>query len=229
MPRRERPPKTSRSEHWMRVAVNEHAEMLNSLIRQTFGWHVNEEIEWLSPVAQDEYAEYFDEAFLDRLGVSNIPIELDTFWPARGPRWDGLAKTASGKRILVEAKAHVEEMVHHGSRATDPNSLQQISASLARTKDAFKAASDLQSWMTPFYQYTNRLAHLYFLRQLKGIDAYLIFLFFANAPDVSDPCSADEFRGAERLISKCLGLPRLHPFAHCTRSLILDVRQITKI
>jgi len=34
MPRRERPAKTERSEHWLRVAVNERTEQLNELIER---------------------------------------------------------------------------------------------------------------------------------------------------------------------------------------------------
>ncbi len=44
MPRRARPPKTQRSEHWMRIAANEDAEAFNQLIIQNFGWEENEEI-----------------------------------------------------------------------------------------------------------------------------------------------------------------------------------------
>lgn len=30
------------------------------------------------------------------------------------------------------------------------------------------------------YQYANRLAHLYFLRHLNGVEAYLLLLYFAD-------------------------------------------------
>jgi hypothetical protein len=48
MPRRERPPVTRRSEHWMRKAVNEHGDALNSLVGKVFGWDQHDRIDWLS-------------------------------------------------------------------------------------------------------------------------------------------------------------------------------------
>jgi hypothetical protein len=109
MPRRERPPETRRSENWIRKAVNKYPDSLNSLISEKFGWDKCDEIEWVSPVASDAYAEYYDQEFLDRLGVSDLKVPLSDFWPQGGPRWDGLARTKTGKIILVEAKAYIEE------------------------------------------------------------------------------------------------------------------------
>jgi hypothetical protein len=120
-----------------------------------------------------------------------------------------LAKAGGGKVILVEAKAYIEEAVDGGSRAT-PGSAAKIAAALARTKAAFRSVS-AGSWEHPFYQYANRLAHLYFLREINGVDAYLVFLNFADAPDVPEPCSTPEWKGADRLIRKCLGIGN-HPY-----------------
>jgi hypothetical protein len=67
MPRRERPAKTERSEHWLRVAVNERTEQLNELIERKFSWSTKDPITWLSPLKSDDYAEYYDDAFLNEL------------------------------------------------------------------------------------------------------------------------------------------------------------------
>jgi hypothetical protein len=207
----------------MRVAVNKNEAMLNALVSELFGWDVRHEIQWLSPIASDDYAEYYDNEFLDLLGVVNLAVPLSTFWPSGGPRWDGLAKTNSGKKLLVEAKAYIEEGVDYGSKAESDESLKQISQSLAMTKDGFKAAKKAPLWETPFYQYTNRLAHLYFLRQLNGIDAYLLFLYFADAPDVPLACTKQQWEGADRLVKRALGLPTRHPFSDYVGTLILGV------
>lgn len=219
MPRRERPLQTTRREHWTRVAINERAAQLNHRISQLFGW--NDRINWLSPLKSDGYAEYFDDAFLKRLGISNPAVPLKAFWPAGRPRWDALARTDSGRIILVESKAYVEEAVDYRSRAS-ANSLERIRGALAEAKVAFIAAADA-AWIEPFYQYANRLAHLYYLRRLNGFSAYLLFLYFANAPDVLNPTNIEEWRGAERLIKKSLGLSSQHPFSHCVKTLIWDV------
>jgi len=50
MPRRERPAETQRSEHRLRVAVNEAPDYLNAKIADAFGWRLPDTIRWLSPV-----------------------------------------------------------------------------------------------------------------------------------------------------------------------------------
>ena len=46
------------------------------------------------------------------------------------------------------------------------------------------------------YQYANRLAHLYSLRQMNDIDAYLVFVYFLNDPDLDGPHTERERRAA---------------------------------
>jgi hypothetical protein len=162
MPRRTRPPETQRSEHWLRVAVNQHTDALNFKISSEFGWDAPDRIDWLSPIESDGYAEYFDEEFLDRLGISDVKVPLSDFWPRSGPRWDAIARTESGKLLLVEAKAYIEEAVDYRSGAR-PNSMRRIKRALSVAKKGF-GSSDNATWETQFYQYANRLAHLYYLR-----------------------------------------------------------------
>jgi len=223
MPRRERPHKTERSEHWLRVAVNENTESLNSKVKRLFAWTSDEEIRWLSPIADDEFAEYYDEEFLDRLGISDLDVPLSKFWPKSGARWDGLARTSSGKIILVEAKAYIEEGVDYRSQAGD-ESYAKIQAALNAAKSDF-GAHKAAPWESPFYQYANRLAHLYFLHRLNGLDAYLLFLYFADAPDVPKPCTVSEWQGAVRLVEKCLGLGT-HPYQNRLGTIIWSVPQM---
>jgi hypothetical protein len=150
----------------------------------------------------------------------DLKLPLREFWPRSGPRWDGLAKTESGKVIIVEAKAYIEEGVDYRSRA-EGESQGKISIALAKAKEAFSASRDAP-WDAPFYQYANRLAHLYFLRHLNGLDAYLLFVYFADAPDVPDRCTEEQWQGANRLIEKCLGLGA-HPFRNYLGTLIWRV------
>jgi len=206
------------------VAVNEHPEILNSRLSAQLGWDADERVNWLSPIISDGYAEYSDQAFLDRLGVRQLKVPLNDFWPPSGPRWDGLAKTESGKLILVEAKAHIDETVDYCSRAS-PEPLKVIRRSLRDAKSAFAATEDAP-WESPFYQYANRLAHLYFMRQLNGLDAYLFFLYFADAPDVPNPCTAEQWEGAIRLKEKCLGLGITHPFRRFVGTVIWSVPDV---
>ena len=63
-------------------------------------------------------------------------------------------------------------------------------------------------WSGLFYQYANRLAYQYFLRQANGIPSTLAFLYFVNADDMLGPMSEEEWHGAARLIRAVLGVPK---------------------
>ncbi len=222
MPRRERPSVTRGSEYWLRILVNQHAVYFNHLIAAAFEWN-DSQIEWKSPVRYDDFAEYYDQDFLDRLNVTDLMMPLNEFWPRSGPRWDGLARTDDGKLILLEAKAHIEECIDFRSRASGA-SIKKIYKRLDEAKKAFHASKNA-SWYTPFYQMANRLAHLYYLSEINEKDAYMVFLYFANAPDVKNPVSHESWDGAIRLAWKCLGLSDcilLRRVAH----IIINVKEI---
>jgi hypothetical protein len=220
MPRRPRPLEAKRSEHWLRVMVNQYTHVLNTAIFDAFGW-CDAEIDWRSPREDDGYAEYYDQAFLDRLGVDGLTMPLDEFWPKSGPRWDGLARTTDGKLILVEAKAHIDEAVDFRSKAS-PEALRRIEIRLDEAKSAFHASKDA-CWHAPLYQMANRLAHLHYLAGLNGKDAHLVFIDFANAPDVPQPASREEWQGATRLAQKCLGL-KDSSLARRVATIIVDLK-----
>jgi hypothetical protein len=210
MPRVPRPATTRRSEHWLRILINQFPTILRQEL-QIYPWALHEEITWLSPLADDDYAEYSDGAFLQRLGVEP-QAPLSEFWPPGGPRWDGLGMTSGNKRLLLETKAYVEELVTEPSQASE-DSLRLIQQSLDEAKVFLNARPPLD-WSKLFYQYTNRLAHLYYLRERNGIDAYLLGIYFVGAPDVPEPSTVGEWRAALRLLRRCLGIHnhRLSPF-----------------
>jgi len=57
------------SQMWIQKLVNEKPDLLNSLIRTQLNLPNTDTIAWLSPLAEDEYAEYQDQAFLDLLNI----------------------------------------------------------------------------------------------------------------------------------------------------------------
>jgi hypothetical protein len=83
------------SQKWIQKLVNEKPQLINSKIRQNLNLPENEKIEWLSPLKSDEYAEYRDEAFLQKLDIEPKTILLTEFWPKGGPQWDALGKSSS--------------------------------------------------------------------------------------------------------------------------------------
>ena len=221
------PENTRRSEHWLRLLINQYPQLLANRLAARFQWpREEEEITWLSPLADDEFAEYRDGCFLNRLGVHPPTVPLADFWPRRGPQWDGLGRTPGGRPLLIEAKAYIEEMVTNSCGASG-RSLELIQGSLNQTK-AFLRSGSPHDWSRLYYQYTNRLAHLYFLRELNRIDAYLVLIYFCHAPDVDGPSSEQEWQAANRLLKRTLGFGRSHRLSRYVAEIYVDVRELVQ-
>jgi hypothetical protein len=223
MPRISQGPGVKGSQKWIQKLVNEKPDLLNSPIRTQLDLPDTEKITWLSPIADDDYAEYQGEAFLDLLGIKLPKVSLSDFWPSRGPVWDGLGKSETEKLFLVEAKSHISEVLSPKTGA-GVTSLRKIKKSLDETKTFLHSNSE-HDWASTFYQYTNRLAHLYLLRELNDVSAYLIFVYFLNDEDMNGPKSIDEWHGAIKLLHSFLGVGR-HRLGEFTADIFIDVRML---
>lgn len=197
---------TRGSQFWLQKLVNEEPESLNRHIVEQIPSLEGSSIEWLSPLASENFREYRDQAFLGKLGIELPERTLSEFWPNGGPVWDGLARTGNGEVLLVEAKSHIPEAVSPPSRAS-PRSLELIRASLDETKDFMKGNPDAD-WSGIFYQYTNRLAHLYLLRELNRLPARMVFINFVGDTDMGGPDTPEEWKGAILAIETYLGVTR---------------------
>ncbi len=195
---------TKGSRRWLQVVVNQAPHLLDDAIAAHIGLSPTDKITWLSPRVDDSYAEYRDEASLSKLSIRAEHRALADFWPPRGPQWDGLGKASRGDVFLIEARAHIRELLSTAC-AAPPASKKIIERSLGHVKTALgvRAASD---WTGTGYQYSNRLAHLHFLRVLNKVPAYLVFVYFLNADDVQGPRTAEEWTGAIKLMQTMLGL-----------------------
>jgi hypothetical protein len=60
---------TKGSLKWIQEIVNKKPQVLDNPIKKFIGANNKQKIEWLSPKADDDYAEYRDQAFLDLLGI----------------------------------------------------------------------------------------------------------------------------------------------------------------
>ena len=175
---------------WIQRLINDYPNLINEQLSSGIDLSEGENIEWVSPLRSDDYAEYRDSSFVERLGISLERRTLDSFWPKRGPQWDALGRTNNEKIFIVEAKAHIEEIVSSSTQASKSSRL-VIEESLRKTK-TFLGVDQSIDWLGTFYQYTNRLAHLYLLRELNGINAYLVFLYFLNDTEMNGPQSIRE-------------------------------------
>ena len=195
---------------WLQVAVNRCPAVIDAAIAEALGLAQGESIKWASPLESEKFVEYRDQEFLERLGVHRLPQrQLRDFWPKRGPVWDGLARTSGGRSLLVEAKANIPEFNSSASGASE-NSLRKIKAALDETR-AFLNVRSKTDWTQSFYQYANRLAHLYFLKEVNKVDAALVFVYFVGDNTVPgvNPVSRDGWEAAIDLATNHLGV-RLH-------------------
>jgi hypothetical protein len=207
---------------WFQRLVENHAALLDQPLLASFGEAAQESIAWKSPLAPS-YKEFRDMAALRALGVTQLTERMDAFWPRRGPVWDGLGITPKGAYVLVEAKAHIPELMSGGCKA-EGKSLETIRSSLIATRKALAPRSKAD-WAGPFFQYANRLAFLRFLRETNQLPVHLAFVYFTNDKDMNGPTSEQAWLGAIRLMEASLGLGshRLTPFVH---KVFIDTRQL---
>ncbi|WP_281995679.1 hypothetical protein [Ruegeria faecimaris] len=179
-------------------------------------------IDWVSPLEEDDYAEYRDGAFLDRLRIGHLTASLKDFWPQRGPQWDALGLTSNGP-VLVEAKAHVREFFSPPSQA-GLRSLEQIERAFEIVR-ADLGVRQAMNWTELYYQYANRLAFLWWLRE-HGIDAKLLFVSFLNDADMAGPKYAETWEAAFAAANYALGLPEKNKLRRHIFHATPDVREL---
>lgn len=198
------PPGTKGSLKWLQRAVACRPDLLQPAALPP--------LVWVSPLAGDDFAEYRDAAFLARLGLGHLAPALAGFWPRRGPQWDALARFDGGV-VLVEAKAHLPEFESPPS-AAGPTSRARIAQAFAQVQEGLGLAPS--DWSQRFYQYANRLAHLWWLRA-QGVEAHLLLAGFLGDTDLAGPATPEPWRAAYARADATLGLPSGHalaPFVH---------------
>jgi len=202
------------SQKWLQIYVQDNPELLQPANYP--------KLTWLSPLADDDYAEYQDGSFLDLLGVNHLKPQLKKFWPHKGPVWDGLA-VANNAVFLIEAKAHLSEFftpatsASNKSRALIKKSLKKVSNELGANPKAH--------WSEAFYQYSNRLAHLWFLRS-NGVNAKMVFVSFVGDHEMHGPESELEWTAVFKAADYVLGLPKRHELSNHIIHVYPNVRSL---
>jgi hypothetical protein len=204
----EQPEGSRGSLKWIQRLVQQRPDLLNSQLEAAGALPLGSSLTWVSPLKSDKFAEYRDADFLKQLGLSRLEAELRDFWPTRGPQWDGLATESSGKVYLFEAKAHALEMASTCQAGDVSRKKIQRACDAAKKTLGADANAD---WLTGYYQYANRLAHLGFLRQ-RGIDAWLVFLYFTADTVMNGPESASAWHQHIDVAHRHLGLKQHAPW-----------------
>ncbi|MBU4348753.1 hypothetical protein KJ830_09450 [bacterium] len=208
----------------LQVAINVKKKYLDCEISKVVGKNMN--INWKSPLKSDDYAEYRDEDFLEKLGILNkMKYPLSNFWPNNGPQWDALG-VSEDEIILVEAKANIPEMVSPGTKA-ETDSRRKIENSLNEVKK-YMNVSDTIDWTGTFYQYVNRIAHLYYLREKNKIKVHLLFIYFINDITVHGPKTKDEWLGAIQTMECYLELAKKHKLRKYIYDIFIDVNTLNR-
>ena len=211
---------------WTQVVVNECPELINRPLREACALSSDVPISWLSPIHSDDFAEYRDQAFLQLLGVHLEKRPLETFWPNRGPQWDALGRSHSGELFLVESKAHVNEVLSPGTSASTKSKI-LIERSLKELQ-SFLRVSPAVDWSAVLYQYTNRLAHLYLLRELNHLRAFLVFLYFVGDREMEGPWTVREWESAIQVVRGVLGLKDRNRLSKYVLDVFIDVAEIKR-
>ena len=84
-------------------------------------------------------------------------------------------------------------------------------------------------WTGYYYQYTNRIAHLYYLRVLNKIDAYLINVYFLNDSTVKGPTTIEEWQESIKKAKQYLGLYPKYKLEKYIIDVFIDVKTEMKL
>jgi hypothetical protein len=207
------PQGTKGSLRWIQHIVNRNPDVLDAALG--IGT-----VDWCSPKADDDYAEYRDRGFLDRVGVTLPARSLEDFWPSGGPQWDALGLASRGDIVLVEAKAHVSELFSPPCQAGEKSGA-KIRHSLLEVAQSLKASPGTD-WSKRFYQYANRVAHAWFLAKVNRQPVRLAFIHFIGDADMNGPTSRREWEAALTVLHEALGLRGKLP--HYVSEVFIDVR-----
>ena len=218
MKTRQHPGRASKgSQFHLQNLVNDYPEYLNCLILSnspSLRTYSATHPKWVSPLASDDYAEYQDKQFLEAIGFPKLSNKLASFWPQGGPVWDALAtvegKSGSRGVILLEAKSHLMELPNpsYACGATG-KSLEQIKKSLTTVKRELKVKRKID-WLGDYYQYANRLAHLYFLIIEGQVPTWMVFLYFVGDVEQNGPSTVTEWTASIDKAQDKLCLPQNH-------------------
>lgn len=159
------------------------------------------------------------------------------FWPNRGepPNWDAIGRIrvcGTEEWLLVEAKARISELqstcgaAEHGGRPKIRRALNGTRRYIDNQDPADVDAGEqtMVNWMSPYYQYANRLTALRFLLE-HNVPARLLLIYFYGDqhPNGDAPQTPDEWSNVIMAMRQHLGLSslgRLSPYVH---SLFLPV------
>lgn len=197
----------------IQVWVNARREQLSAAMLHALAFDpTHDRMSWLSPIRKSGYRELRDTAFLRALGLGYYAKTLREFWPKGGPVWDGIARVEQPGHpkdaiVLVEAKSYPAEVFGNGCMAKAKSDARNtIDASLSATARWLGKSARPEIWMEGLYQSANRIAHVYFLRERLGLEAYMVNICFSDDPNPRRATTCAEWETAKASFRSQLGL-----------------------
>jgi hypothetical protein len=185
---------------------------------------------WVSPLADEGYDELWNERFLERLDLLDEHLEsFHEFWPfkpwsngkvnPRGtPHWDAVARVPLSRGsqgvLMVEAKAHRGELLKPNDKSkADAESLAKIRKSFGQVRNYFGVAETEPPWESGYYQFCNRLAHLWWMNERAKVPTWLVWVLIVDDSVWRDRMTAPQWHEAFQTIKRKVGLPEEHRLA----------------
>lgn len=220
------------SRYHLQNLINENPSLLNNSIIENNKYlrnNISREIKWISPLIKDNYLEYQDEEFLESVGYPNLAKSLSEFWPQGGPVWDALAilplkSERKNGVILLEAKSYIDEMLGPGCCAGG-KSRENIMKTFEKIQNDLGVLHN-KNWLGKYYQYANRLSHLYFLRVIHNVPTWLVFLYFLGDKEQGGPINSKEWRKSINNAEQILCLPSHHILSQNIVHVILNLESL---
>ena len=168
--------------------------------------------------------------FLDREieGFDFLPSaqrhQLPSAWPRTGspPCWDAVARMeVDGETcwLIVEAKSHFSELrsTCKAKGKEVGGGREQILATFERVQAELGITVGAEAWMSPYYQFCNRVAFIHLLNRLR-IPTQLLFLYFIGdrfptARATACPGTADGWLAALDTMDRHTGWSATNPLA----------------
>jgi hypothetical protein len=193
-------------------------------------------IEWRSPLEELKKRTYSDKSFLKCFGLEKSWDKLSDFWPSGGPKWYVLGQISPDSPVLVEVKAETKTKTKFGEVTSNSCKAKAKGKSRSQIIAAFKKVCDdlgIQSthqgweanWTGKYYQYANRISHLWWLRK-QGLDAKLLFINFIDAKKGEEQACQDEWKDEFAKADRVLGLPLTHKLSEYIHHIYPNVNDI---
>ena len=138
-------------------------------------------INWLSPLAADSFKEYFLETIAKMYPAETRLDNMDwSFWISNiKPQWDAIGIGSDNALILVEAKAHTDEMESKKGCRAKGDSYLQIKEQIENIM------GDDSVWLGKYYQTANRILYLSKIKEYYGSSRNVVLVFLNFINDVS--------------------------------------------